>query len=258
MARGPLGLTGERTMPGISHENYWFRRHEAVYAAVPGWVPGAPSVVVDAGCGEGYGAAALSAHWPWCTTLGVDYDPAATGHARAAYGGARTAYLRGALTALPLPDGCADAVVSLQVLEHLWSPGDYARELARVCRPGATVVLSTPNRLTFSPGLGRRGRPVNLFHSREYDAEELGTELPRWAPGLEVRAVLGLHYGGRLRGWEARHGSIVAAQLAAPPTQWAHETRTAVADTRADDFVVSPDRLDDSLDLVVVAEVAHR
>ncbi|MDN5919921.1 MAG: SAM-dependent methyltransferase, partial [Pseudonocardia sp.] len=24
----PLPLTGERTVPGIAEENYWFRRHE--------------------------------------------------------------------------------------------------------------------------------------------------------------------------------------------------------------------------------------
>ena len=26
-----LPLTGERTVPGIPEENYWFRRHEVVY-----------------------------------------------------------------------------------------------------------------------------------------------------------------------------------------------------------------------------------
>ena len=26
-----LPLTGERTIPGLAEENYWFRRHEVVY-----------------------------------------------------------------------------------------------------------------------------------------------------------------------------------------------------------------------------------
>ena len=30
-----LPLTGERTVPGIPEENYWFRRHEVVYEALP-------------------------------------------------------------------------------------------------------------------------------------------------------------------------------------------------------------------------------
>src|SRR6185312_13126827 len=29
-----LPLTGERTVPGIAEENYWFRRHEAAYEFV--------------------------------------------------------------------------------------------------------------------------------------------------------------------------------------------------------------------------------
>jgi hypothetical protein len=38
--RGTLPLTGERTVPGIWHENYWFRRHEAAYAFASGLVHG--------------------------------------------------------------------------------------------------------------------------------------------------------------------------------------------------------------------------
>jgi len=26
-----MTLTGERTVPGLTEENYWFRRHEVVY-----------------------------------------------------------------------------------------------------------------------------------------------------------------------------------------------------------------------------------
>src|SRR5512133_814219 len=54
-----LALTGERTLPGIPTENYWFRRHEAAYDAVVPFCPGA--VVLEAGCGEGYGADRLAA-----------------------------------------------------------------------------------------------------------------------------------------------------------------------------------------------------
>ncbi|HEY9264210.1 MAG TPA: SAM-dependent methyltransferase, partial [Mycobacterium sp.] len=30
-AAAPMALTGERTVPGLAEENYWFRRHEVVY-----------------------------------------------------------------------------------------------------------------------------------------------------------------------------------------------------------------------------------
>ena len=250
----PLTITGERTVPGVASENYWFRRHEAGYAAVPGWVPARPRVVLDAGCGEGYAADVLDRAWPGACVVGVDYDPTATAHAARAHGGERAAYLRGALTALPLAGSAVDVAVSLQVLEHIWTPDDYLRELARVTRPGGVVVISTPNRLTFSPGLGRRERPANVYHCREYDAEELGAELRRWLPGASVE-VLGLRHGERLAGWETAHGSIVAAQQDPDPSTWDARARATVESVTASDFELG-DADAACLDLFAVVELA--
>ena len=56
--RHELPLTGERTVPGIPEENYWFRRHEVAYRELLTY--GADAVVLEAGCGEGYGADLLA------------------------------------------------------------------------------------------------------------------------------------------------------------------------------------------------------
>ena len=247
--RAPLVITGERTVPGVWHENYWFRRHEAAYAALSGWVPTVPRVVLDAGCGEGYGAGLVRAAWPDARVVGVDYDAVATAHAARAHGGGRAAYLRAGLTALPLVDGAADLVVSLQVLEHLWTPWEYVRELSRVAAPSGRLVLSTPNRLTFSPGLGRGEAPSNAYHSREYDATELVEELHAWLPGSDVQ-VVGLHHGKRLQGWEATHGHLSDA-LSSPVPAWSGDLRDVVVSTTVSDFVLgAADR--HCLDLVAV------
>jgi SAM-dependent methyltransferase len=246
----PLVLTGERTAPGIWHENYWFRRHEAVYACVPGWVGGQPAVVLDAGSGEGYAAELLGEAWPGARLVGVDYDAAAVAHAARAYGGPRAAYLRGALTALPLRTGSATVTVSLQVLEHIWTPAEYVHELARVTGPEGVLVLSTPNRLTFSPGVGRLERPPSAYHVREYDSGELGGELARWLPGWEL-TLYGVGHGERLRRWEQAHGPLVAAQQATPPPEWPTGLAAAVRSVRRDDFVIGPPH-DGSCDLVAV------
>ena len=256
----PLTITGERTVPGVAAENYWFRRHEAGYAAVPGWVPASPrspavvpAVVLDAGCGEGYAAGLLAAAWPGVRVVGVDYDAVTTTHAARTHGGEQAAYLRGALTALALADGVVDVAVSLQVLEHIWTPGDFVRELARVTRPGGVLVVSTPNRLTFSPGLGRRERPSNVYHCREYDAAELRDELARWLPGADVE-VVGLGHGERLTRWEASHGSIVAAQQDPDPGAWDDDVRAAVESVTVLDFVIG-EADDASLDLFAVVRL---
>ena len=53
-----LVLTGERTLPGIPDENYWFQRHVVAYRLAAAAAGG--RVVLDAGCGEGYGLAMLA------------------------------------------------------------------------------------------------------------------------------------------------------------------------------------------------------
>src|ERR1700755_2824583 len=55
----PLPLTGERTLPDVPEENYWYRRHLVVYEWIAARVGGLR--VVDLACGEGYGSDVLAA-----------------------------------------------------------------------------------------------------------------------------------------------------------------------------------------------------
>lgn len=236
-----LTLTGERTLPGIPAENYWFRRHEAAYDALVPFCQGA--VVLEAGCGEGYGADRIAAVAR--TVVGLDYDAAAVAHVASTY--PRVAAARGNLAGLPLADGAVDVVASLQVLEHLWDQPGFLAECARVLRPAGTLLLTTPNRLTFSPP----NRPMNPFHHRELDPAEFAELLDRG--GFEVSRLLGLRHSARLRRLDKRFGSMVDAQLAGPPGTWHEELRRAVAAVRTADFELSPDDLDSSLDLLAVA-----
>jgi SAM-dependent methyltransferase len=48
-------------------------------------------------------------------------------------------------TALPLADDSVDAVISLELLEHVPDPKAVLAELARVLRPGGVVVISAPS-----------------------------------------------------------------------------------------------------------------
>lgn len=50
---------------------------------------------------------------------------------------------------LPFRDDSFDAVISLQVLEHVEDPATVLREAFRVCRPGGTFFLSCENYLSF-------------------------------------------------------------------------------------------------------------
>src|SRR4051812_5303805 len=77
----PLELTGERTLPDVPEENYWYRRHVAVYRFVADRCRGLDAV--DMACGEGYGTAILAERAARVT--GVDANPEAHEHARLKY-----------------------------------------------------------------------------------------------------------------------------------------------------------------------------
>jgi SAM-dependent methyltransferase len=246
-----LALTGERTVPGIPSENYWFRRHQAAYLHLREEVEGPR--LLEVGAGEGYGSALLAERVP--AVLALDYDAAAIAHLVGEY--PALAAVRGNLAALPVAGGSIDTVVSLQVIEHVWDHPQFLTECSRVLRPGGLLMLSTPNRLTFSPGTDR---PVNPFHTHEFTAAELCRLVT--GSGLSVVTVAGLFAGPRLAELDRRYagqGGFVAAQLAGPPEHWPVELAADVAGISWQDFRVSRNSshdlaaLDESLDLLVLA-----
>ena len=243
-----LTLTGERTIPDLDIENYWFRRHEVVYERLAPLCAGRD--VLEAGCGEGYGADLIAGVAR--RVVAVDYDQSAVVHVRHRY--PRVQVLHANLTALPLPDASVDVVVNFQVIEHLWDQGQFIRECARVLRPAGLLMVSTPNRITFSPG---RDTPINPFHTRELNADEL-TEL-LFDGGFADVSMSGLFHGPRLLEMDARHGgSIIDAQIerAVADAPWSPELVADVAAVATADFDLL-DRadcdIDDSLDLVAIA-----
>jgi SAM-dependent methyltransferase len=248
----PLPLTGERTLPGVRGEEYWFARHEAAYA----WVVeqlGARvrhAAVVEAGSGEGYGAALLREAGARAV-VALEYDEAAVAHARTAY--PHVATTRANLASMPLVDGGVDVAVTLQVVEHLWDLSGFLRDCARLLRPGGLLVVTTPNRPVFSPGLGRGEKPTNPFHVEELDAEQLHDLLD--AAGFTDIAIHGLHHGTRIEAWERDAGTgVVAAQVAAvldPATTDVDAIDAFVRTVTLDDFLIGT--ADGAQDLVAVA-----
>jgi SAM-dependent methyltransferase len=246
--KSALPLTGERTVPGIAEENYWFRRHEAAYLLLAEHCTDA--VVLEAGCGEGYGAALLARTAR--RVVGLDYDTLTVAHVARRY--PRVSVTRGNLACLPLGTGTVDVVVNLQVIEHLWDQAGFLTECARVLRPGGMLLISTPNRITFSPG---RDTPLNPFHTRELAADELEQLLTE--AGFTVRDLLGLHHGPALRALDTAHGgSVIDAQVAVALSgqPWPRQLLEDVGGVAAADFEIHPVEIDTSLDLIAIATVA--
>ncbi|CAN5433323.1 class I SAM-dependent methyltransferase [soil metagenome] len=249
---GPLGphlpLTGERTIPGLDIENYWFRRHEVVYQRLAQRCAGRD--VLEAGFGEGYGAdllADVASH-----VVGVDYDESAVAHVRTRY--PRVEVIQGNLAELPLPDFSVDVVVNFQVIEHLWDQPQFVAECRRVLRPGGLLMMSTPNRITFTPD---SDTPINPFHTRELNAAEL-TEL-LVGGGFTMESMSGVFHGASLQALDTRYdGSIIEAQItrALADAPWPADLMADITGITTADFdLLGADNsdIDASLDLVAIA-----
>jgi SAM-dependent methyltransferase len=203
----PLELTGERTLPDVPEENYWFRRHLVVYEWIGARVAG--KRVIDMACGEGYGSDVLARSA--ASVVGVDANPEAHEHARLRY---RRENLRFARDLVETFSEQADAVVFLQTIEHLNDPAaalQRFRALTDGEPGGGTVFVSTPNVLTLAPkGADRSGNP---WHVHEYRAQEF-EQLCR-SCFSEVQ-MYGLFHARKLRvhelalrlGWDAVHARL--------------------------------------------------
>ncbi|MBC7246439.1 MAG: class I SAM-dependent methyltransferase [Actinobacteria bacterium] len=177
-----LILTGERTLPGIREENYWFQRHLVAYRFLLPLAAG--KRVLDLGSGEGYGTDLLAS--VALEAVGVDLAPEAVYHARRTYRRPNLRFLYGDIYETGLEEASFDLVCSLQVVEHLHRPERFMEEARRVLRPGGLCVITTPNRLIISPG---RESPLNPFHIREYDYREFLAFMQSFYPRVEVKGI---------------------------------------------------------------------
>jgi SAM-dependent methyltransferase len=197
----PLELTGERTLPDVPEENYWYRRHLAVYEWIAERCAGLR--VVDLASGEGYGSDLLATRA--AEVIGVDANPEAFEHARARYLRPNLRFERGLVEDFDQP---VDAVVFLQTIEHIAEP---QRLLERISRIAPVAYVSTPNRLTLAPpGAEKSGNP---WHLREYDEDGYRELLAAHFRSVEL---LGLFHARKLRahelairlGWDHLHRAL--------------------------------------------------
>src|SRR5215210_7589648 len=234
----PLELTGERTLPDVPEENYWYRRHLAVYDWIALRVHGRR--VVDLACGEGYGSAVLGR--TAASVVGVDANPDAFEHARLKYSGGNVSFQRDMIESW---SGDVDCVVLLQTIEHVQDPGAVLARLRELVGPQGVAYVSTPNVLTLAPrGAERSGNP---WHVREYRPEEYRALCERHFAHVDL---LGLFHARKLRahqlaieraGWDAIHRALRV-------TKPFYDRFTPAISVR--DFKLRRDTLERALDLV--------
>jgi 2-polyprenyl-3-methyl-5-hydroxy-6-metoxy-1,4-benzoquinol methylase len=237
----PLALTGERTLPDVPEENYWYRRHLVVYEWIRARVGGLR--VVDMACGEGYGSDVLAR--TAASVVGVDANPEAHEHARLRY---TRDNLRFERTLVDTFDEECDAVVFLQTIEHVQDPGAVLEHFKSILAPGGVVFVTTPNLLTLAPEGAEKSE--NPWHVKEYRPEEFRALCSEHFAGVEI---LGLFHARKLAwhafaierlGWDRVHERL---GITKPFYDW---FTPAIS---ADDFALRGDRdLAGALDFLAV------
>lgn len=237
----PLELTGERTLPDVPEENYWYRRHLAVYRWVAERCRGAR--VVDMACGEGYGTAVLAERAR--EVVGVDANPDAHEHARLKYTRPGLRFARALVE--EFEEGAPwDAIVFLQTIEHVHEPGALLDRFASLLAPSGRLYVSTPNRLTLAPPGAERSD--NPWHITEYAPSEFRALVD---PHFRSTELLGLFHARMVRahelavrlGWDRVHRAL---RLTKPFYGW------FVPAIDEHDFVLRDGSLERALDLLAI------
>jgi 2-polyprenyl-3-methyl-5-hydroxy-6-metoxy-1,4-benzoquinol methylase len=232
----PLELTGERTLPDVPVENYWFCRHLVVYEWIAARCAGLK--VVDMACGEGYGTDVLAGRAREVT--GVDANPEAFEHARLKYTRPGVRFVRNMIELHAEP---CDVVVCLQTIEHVPDPAGVLRHFRDMA---GAVYVSTPNLLTLAPpGADKSGNP---WHLREYRVAEFRALCESVFERVEL---YGLFHARKLRahelalraGWDRLHAALGI-------TRAFYDRFTPAIGAR--DFALRRDGLEGALDFVAV------
>ncbi len=235
----PLPLTGERTLPDVPEENYWYRRHLVVYEWIAARVGGLR--VVDMACGEGYGSGVLAG--VAASVVGVDANPEAHEHARLRYVCDNLRFERDLVESFADP---CDAVVFLQTIEHVQDAGAILEHFKSMLGSRGVAYVSTPNLLTLAPPGAEKSD--NPWHVREYRAAEFRELCEAHFDRVEM---FGLFHARKLRahelairlGWDAVHKRLGLTK------RFYDRFTPAIS---VSDFVLKKGNLEKALDFVAV------
>lgn len=141
-------LGGEPRLPQAPPAQGWW--DAAFTRLLLGLLPGGRAAVVDVACGLAWSALTLLPERPEWQYLGLEPDEERVTLARrAALGSPVGPQVRlevGRPVSIPLADGSADIVLSAMALQGVGMTGPALGEMARVLRPGGTLVVVEPDR----------------------------------------------------------------------------------------------------------------
>jgi len=155
--------TGERMIPTKENEvSVVFSRHLFTYKYASKYV--LDKVVLDIGCGTGYGCHLL-AHKAKHVT-GLDYDASAIAYCKTNYLASNIEFTHADASSLP-PTNMFDIVISFQVIEHIADIDNFMIQVKKRVKPGGIILITTPN-----SRVGTTDISENPFHVNEMSYAE--------------------------------------------------------------------------------------
>jgi SAM-dependent methyltransferase len=153
---------------GVDDEDHYMSvasREQAV-SSLERWIDVPEPVILDIGCSSGYTLRLLRRRMPRATLLGADYVRRPLEKLGAAIPG--LPLFQFDVTRCPLEDDSVDAVVLLNILEHIEDDGRAIQQIHRILRPGGLAAIEVPAGPHLYDIYDQR-----LMHFRRYQLKEL-------------------------------------------------------------------------------------
>jgi ubiquinone/menaquinone biosynthesis C-methylase UbiE len=156
--------TGERLEPGTYNETTIEHLHR--YALVLDLIKN--KIVLDIACGEGYGSNLMADVASSVTA--IDNNSDAIGKANSKYRKKNVTFVEGNVEQIPLPASQFDIAISFETIEHVRDYSKMLSEIKRVLKPEGLLIISTPNKKTYSEESGRHNpHHVKEFYEKEFE-----------------------------------------------------------------------------------------
>jgi SAM-dependent methyltransferase len=158
--------TGERIIPTKENEvSIVFSRHLFTYQYASKFV--SDKIVLDIGCGTGYGCHLLSQKAKHVT--GLDYSASAIEYCKTNYSASNIEFIFADASNLPTTK-MFDVVISFQVIEHITNIDNFMIQIKRIVKPGGIILIATPNSKEGLTGVAENPFHVNEMNYTEFQA----------------------------------------------------------------------------------------